>query len=277
MAAPVPEAEPLVPLRILAASGEVVLEASLPGSQSVATLLQTLKGEAITGRLSLLRGTELLPGDARLGELDLTEDESLYLVRKVMGTYTPLPSGETEDDDLLVKCILVGGSRAGKSSLKQAVCGGDFNQAYTPTIGVEFSALRYQSEEGRVLKLQLWDTSSVNQHRALVNAYYRGAPGLIAIFSLASRASLEETLKIVREAQEQHPESCRCICLVGTHADLPEPEVTEEEALQVAAENQWPYMAVSCKTGEKVHEPFFAWMDMFIDRVWQHRESDASS
>ncbi|CAE7827785.1 rab1 [Symbiodinium sp. CCMP2592] len=273
MAAPVSEADPLVPLRILAASGEVVLEASPPGSQSVATLLQTLKGEASTGRLSLLRGTELIPVDARLGELDLAEDESLYLVRKVMGTYTPLASGDTEEDDLLVKCILVGGSRSGKSSLLQAVSSGDFNPAYTPTIGVEFSSLRYQSEEGRVLKLQVWDTSGMDRYKAIVNAYYRGSKGLIAIFSLASRESFQETLRIVREAQGQYPESCRCICLAGTHADLPELEVTEEEALQVAAENQWPYIAVSCKTGEKVHEPFFVWMDMFMDRVWQHRET----
>eukprot|EP00439_Symbiodinium_sp_Y106_P084625 s574_g26.t1 len=199
--------------------------------------------------------------------------QSRYLVRKVMGTYTPLASGDTQEGDLLVKCILVGGSRSGKSSLLQAVSSGDFNPAYTPTIGVEFSSLRYQSEDGHVLKLQVWDTSGMDRYKAIVNAYYRGAKGLIAIFSLASRESFEETLRTVREAQGQYPESCRCICLAGTHADLPELEVTEEEALQVAAENQWPYIAVSCKTGEKVQEPFFVWMDMFMDRVWQHRET----
>ncbi|CAE7746789.1 RAB34 [Symbiodinium microadriaticum] len=203
----------------------------------------------------------------QLGELGLTEDESLYLVKRAMGKYV-VPTAEEKEggSDMVVKCLLIGGARAGKSSLLKAFSQEDFREEYQPTIGVEFNSLRFQSEEGLILKLQVWDTAGMDRFRAIVSAYYRGAAGFLAVFSLGSRASLEETLRIVREAQGQYQESCRCMCLVGTHADLPEPEVTEEEALQVAAENQCPYFAVSCKTGQHVHDPLFAWLDMFIER-----------
>eukprot|EP00439_Symbiodinium_sp_Y106_P085144 s574_g27.t1 len=270
MAEPLGEAaeeEPPVPVRILAPSGEVVLEASLPGKQSVAELLQSLQDEVHTGRLSLLRGTELLARSTRLGELGLTEDESLYLVKRAMGQYVVPKREEREGgSDVVVKCLLIGGAGSGKSSLLKAFSREDFSEEYRATIGVEFNTLRFQSEEGLILKLQVWDTAGLDRFRAIVSAYYRGAAGFLAVFSLGSRASLEETLKIVRDAQSQYQESCRCMCLVGTHADLPEPEVTEEEALQVAAENRCPYFAVSCKTGQHVNDPLFAWLDMFIER-----------
>ena len=196
-----------------------------------------------------------------------SQERLRYLVKRAMGKYV-VPTAEEKEggSDMVVKCLLIGGARAGKSSLLKAFSGEDFREEYQPTIGVEFNSLRFQSEEGLILKLQVWDTAGMDRFRAIVSAYYRGAAGFLAVFSLGSRASLEETLRIVREAQGQYQESCRCTCLVGTHADLPEPEVTEEEALQVAAENQCPYFAVSCKTGQ--HVAISAIGIVFVLRHW---------
>ncbi|CAE7332813.1 RAB26 [Symbiodinium natans] len=240
----------------------VVLKEALPAGRSVAVLLQSLQG-ASTGRLSLLRGTELLARTARLGELNLTEDESLHLVRRTTGKYTTLGKysnlASTSDHDVSAKCLLIGGAGSGKSSLLRAVGRKAFVEAYTPTVGVEFSTFQWLSEEGLTTKLQVWDAAGLERFKPIETAYYKGAQGFLAVFSLKSRASLEEIRRLIGETQEKHPESCRCICMVGTHADAAEPEVTQEEALEMAAEQGWPFFAVSCKTGERIDDPFYAW------------------
>ena len=197
-----------------------------------------------------------------------------YLVKRTAGNYTVLTSTADDPSDANAKCLLIGGPASGKSSLLKALNGDGFREEYVATIGVEFNTLRFQSDEGFTVKLQVWDTAGLERYRAIVNAYFRGAYGFLAVFSLASRASLEELQKLVGDAQRDYPESCRFICLVGTHADIPEPEVTEEEALRIAEEHHWPYFGISCKTGHQLNQPFFAWLDMYIDKLVQVRHID---
>ena len=140
---------------------------------------------------------------------------------------------------------------------------------------MEFSTFQWLSEEGLTTKLQVWDAAGLERFKPIETAYYKGAQGFLAVFSLKSRASLEEIRRLIGETQEKHPESCRCICMVGTHADAAEPEVTQEEALEMAAEQGWPFFAVSCKTGERIDDPFYAWLDMYIDRVMAYRVADS--
>ena len=135
----------MLPVRILTPAGEVALEQQLPGSRTVRSVLQTLS-DGRPGRLTLLHGTEMVSPGRKLSELNLTEESSLYLVRKPTGTYTPW-SHEGEDmQHYLARCLLVGGAGAGKTSWMRACTRSAFADAYTPTIGVDFKFLRLQSE-----------------------------------------------------------------------------------------------------------------------------------
>ena len=53
--------------------------------------------------------------------------------------------------------------------------------------------------------------------------------------------------------------------MVATHADIAEPEVTAEEAEQLAKQKGWPFFVVSNKIPVGIDEPLFAWLDLFLD------------
>ena len=208
----------------------------------------------------------MIPQCKKLSQLNLTEGEGLCLVRRATSNYTVWADGDYLEHHL-VKCLLVGAAKTGKSTWMLAFGRHSFTSQYQPTIGVEFKLLRLESEDGLRLKIQLWDTAGQQRFRTITNAYYRGASGIMAFFSLHSRESLVEVLRMLEEAEGRHPLSCRCVCLVGTHVDIPDPEVTQEEAEQLAQQKGWPFFATSSKSGVNIDDPLFGWLDMFRDEV----------
>ena len=268
-------AEPVdseVDIRVLYPSGEVALDDQLPGRTSVGALLEKLSAgsEGTPGRLSLLRGTEVLQRDSMLKQLNLTDHDCLYLVRRSVGTYTewtPPPMGTPGarcDHVVKVKCMMLGGVGAGKTSLVRAFSRQPFQDMSPPTIGIDFKSVSLRSEDGLKLKVQLWDTPGhVHSFRRFTRSQLRFANGFLAVFSLCSRASWVQLLQLLQDAQDSHPEAC-CHCLVGTHADIPGREVSEQEVLELAASKKCQHFEVSCKLGHDVDAPLFAWLDAFL-------------
>ncbi|CAE7337358.1 GTP-binding protein YPT1 [Symbiodinium microadriaticum] len=211
----------LFPIRIYTPSGDVLLEQKLPGDRTVRSILQTLHTEK-RGRLSLLQGTDVIPQGKKLSQLHLAEDEGLCLVRRATGNYTSW-EGNDDAEHRSVKILLVGAAKTGKSTWMLAFGRHGFTSQYQPTIGVEFKLLRLQSEDGLRMRIALWDTAGQQRFRTITNAYYGGSSGIMAFFSLHSRESLTEVLRMLEEAEGRHPLSCRCVCLVGTHVDIPDP------------------------------------------------------
>ncbi|CAE7664358.1 RAB13 [Symbiodinium sp. CCMP2592] len=261
--------ERFVDIRVLYPSGEVALNERLPGRMTVAALLLRLGTQSeAPGRLSLLLGTDVLKRTSRLSDLNLTED-CLYLLRRTTGTYTEWkPSGTAEPQhDYLAKCVILGGAGVGKTALLRALCREAFSDDIETTIGIDFKIVNRKSEDGIKLKVQLWDTAGHERFRTIVRSYMRAASGFLAVFSLCDRRSLQDLTDLLEAAEENNREACRCICLVGTHADSPNPAVPEEEMLQFARDKKYQYFAVSNKTGQGIDQPFSPWLDSYLQVV----------
>ena len=264
------EPESLVDIRVLYPSGEVALDDQLPGRTSVGALLQKLSAgsDGTPGRLSLLCGTEVLKRGSTLKQLNLTDDDCLYLVRRSAGTYTewtPLTGTLEAQYDHLAKCVMLGGEAAGKTALLHAFSREPFQDDIPPTIGIDFKIVNLRSEDGMKLKVQLWDTAGQARFRTITRSYLRGAEGFLAVFSVCSRASWDELLELLQAAQDINPEACRCLCLVGTHADRPGREVSEQEVLELAASKKCQHFEVSSKLRHDIDAPLFAWLDAFLE------------
>ena len=263
-------ADRMLPVRILTPAGEVALEQQLPGSRTVRSVLQTLSGGG-NGRLMLLHGTQVVHQSTRLSELNLTEEDSLCLVRNPPGRYTPWSDdGNTPDTQHhVVKCVLMGGGAVGKTSWTRAFSRESFAESYRPTIGAALKTLRLQSEDGTKITIQLWDKGGQPRlcYKAATRLFCREATGLMLFFSLRSRESLNEVLQMFEETEAAQAECCRRVCLVATYSDMADPEVTEAEAEQLARRRGWPFFAVSNKTQVGIDEPLFAWLDLFLDDV----------
>ena len=79
-----------------------------------------------------------------------------------------------------------------------------------------------------------------------------GADFVVAVFSQAKRETLVEAARMLRETWQ----SCRVRCLVGTHGDVEDLEVSEDEVKEFAEKLQCGYHLVSCRTGAGVDEAF---------------------
>ena len=141
--------------RILTPAGDVVFEEQVRGSRTVKSVLESIR--AGPGKLSLLHGGRKVLPSAKISDLKLAKDDFLCLVKRATGNYT-----SWEEDgileiycDCMVKCVLLGAARAGKTSWLQAVCREDIGDAYRATLGVDFKLKRLKSEEGTKIKLQL--------------------------------------------------------------------------------------------------------------------------
>ncbi|VDH96777.1 Hypothetical predicted protein, partial [Mytilus galloprovincialis] len=79
--------------------------------------------------------------------------------------------------DFLFKMVLVGDDGVGKSCLMSSFAEGKqymHTANYMPTIGVDFK-IRTINVEGRVIKLQLWDTAGAERFRSITTSFTEGA------------------------------------------------------------------------------------------------------
>ncbi len=125
------------------------------------------------------------------------------------------------------------------------------------TIGVEFEVKSIEVEEKKV-QLQIWDFGGEERFRFLLPTYVRGANGAIFMYDITNYSTLahiDDWLMIVRRGDEINIP----IMVIGGKADLPDREVTFEEAIKVAkSRNAKGFIECSSKTGKNVEKAFNA-------------------
>eukprot|EP00438_Fugacium_kawagutii_P033164 Skav231193 [mRNA] locus=scaffold425:241551:242408:+ [translate_table: standard] len=269
-----PEIEASLPVCVLQPSGEVAFRGSVPKASTVKELVLRISdgGLGPAHRLSLVSGNEILQGTRPLEQLDRGEEElCLYLVRNARTEFIKSIVRKGEKSDWLVRCVVLGPSGVGKSALVLRYCHQKFIGAWHQTIGVEFHNIGITTKcQQFTFKVHCLDFSGLPRFRLITLQYLRGAAGIMAVFSLKSRASLHEAVSMAHEALRRFPQSDGVlVCLVGTHADSDQQEVSEEEAMAVADKLHCSYHAVSNATGEGVTEAWHDWLNQYLDHVHQ--------
>ena len=119
--------------------------------------------------------------------------------------------------DHLLKLVLIGDSGAGKSCLLTRFADDEFTDSYVTTIGVDFR-FKTISVDNAVVKLQIWDTAGQERFRTITSAYYRGADGIVLVYDICDRESLDHVSDWLREVNMYVNEST-CKILVGNKCD----------------------------------------------------------
>ncbi|ORY88649.1 small GTPase superfamily [Leucosporidium creatinivorum] len=125
--------------------------------------------------------------------------------------------------DFIQKQILLGEASTGKSSLLVRLTDDRFLTNSEPTIGVEFGSrlvtLTEGKDEGKKVKLQIWDTAGQESFRSITRSYYRGAGGALLIFDITSRPSFIACRSWLADLRAWGEEDL-VILLVGNKGDL---------------------------------------------------------
>jgi small GTP-binding protein len=123
----------------------------------------------------------------------------------------------------LFKIIIIGNSGVGKSNLLTRYTENDFSLETKSTIGLEFKTKEFNVTDSTgsniILKAQLWDTAGQERYKAITQAYYRGAVGVIIVYDVANKASFEAVPQLLDQARNLINPSAEII-LVGNKTDL---------------------------------------------------------
>uniref|UniRef100_A0A8C6VLS5 RAS related n=1 Tax=Naja naja TaxID=35670 RepID=A0A8C6VLS5_NAJNA len=131
-----------------------------------------------------------------------------------------------------------------------------FVSDYDPTI--EDSYTKICNIDGISTRLDILDTAGQEEFGAMREQYMRTGEGFLLVYAVNDRGSFNEIHKFHTQILRVKDRDEFPMVLVGNKTDLDlYRQVTEEEALYFARENQIPYMEASAKVRFNVDESFY--------------------
>ena len=160
-----------------------------------------------------------------------------------------------EEYDFIFKVLLLGNSDVGKSSLLLRYVDSVWNDAFVPTIGVDFKVKTLTINEKKV-KMQIWDTAGQERFRTVVATYFRGAHGILLLYDVTNKDSFKNLENWLIEIEKNSSDKVLKI-LVGNKCDLSDDrEIQTEEGQAFAVRNGMEFMETSAKMNTNVSEAF---------------------
>ena len=161
------------------------------------------------------------------------------------------------DDDNIeqYKIIVIGDANVGKSSIICRFSDNVFRENYINTIGVDF---RYKvvTIDGVRVKLQIWDTAGQERFRTITSSYYRGAHGIIVVYSVDDLHSFQSIRSWLTEI-DNNVNWPLVKYLVGNKSDLvKERLVQQRQGLDEAECYNVHFIETSAKSAQNVETLF---------------------
>jgi Ras-related protein Rab-11A len=177
-----------------------------------------------------------------------------------------------DEYDYLFKIVTIGDSGAGKSCLLSRFAINEFDETSKTTIGVEFRSKSIDIG-GKRVKCQIWDTAGQERYRAITNAYYRGAMGVMLVFDITRTETFRNLEQWIREIRDNADHNLK-ITLVGNKCDLKHLRmISTSDAKAFAESHNMEYIETSAKDATNVLRAFTD-MAASIKSVIEHRHGD---
>jgi len=196
-----------------------------------------------------------------------TKPEDTTTTLKLAVDNTTQDKDNPVDFDYLYKILVIGDQGVGKTSLILRYSDGTFPTGVGHSIGVDFK-IRTIKLNGKVVKLQMWDTAGQEQFRTLSLSYYRGANGIILAYAINDLESFENIDRQWRlEVDRYAGDSCAKV-IVGCKTDLEEKRVVKKDQVKSLSDKlNIPFLELSSKTGtnDDIDAPFKQLATMLVD------------
>ena len=158
--------------------------------------------------------------------------------------------------EFLYKILLLGDSSVGKTCFLMRYADNTFQEIHMSTIGLDYKFKDVTLDNGKTVKVQIWDTAGQDRFRSITRNYYKGAHGIIVIYDVTNRKTFENVKNWIRQIKEE-VSSKVSINLVGNKIDDSENrKVTEEEGKSLADSFGVAFFEASAKDGQGVNECF---------------------
>ena len=151
------------------------------------------------------------------------------------------------------KICMLGASGVGKTSLVSRFVSSIFSEKYHTTIGVKVDKKSVTVDDTLVTML-LWDIYGQDEFQTVKPTYLRGASAYLLVAD-GTRAATLETARSLQKTAEGVVGGVPFV-LVLNKIDLVTEWQVDERALWKVADEGWPIVKTSAKTGAGVEEAF---------------------
>ena len=151
------------------------------------------------------------------------------------------------------KIIFVGDAGVGKTTIISRIMDNPFNDAYEPSIGVDFMS-KSISFRGQNIKLQMWDTAGQEKYKGLIPSYIRNSSIVFLVYDVSNKTSFENItnwISFVRNIEKP------IMVLCGNKIDLNR-EVEKSEGEELASKENLLFFECSAKTNENIKYMFYS-------------------
>ena len=131
-----------------------------------------------------------------------------------------------------------------------------FQEIHMSTIGLDYKLKNVQLDDGKLVKVQIWDTAGQDSFRSITKNYYKGAHGIILIYDVTSKKTYENVKNWIQQIREEVSDKVSII-LVGNKIDDEENrKVSTEEGQKMADECGLSFFETSAKSGQNMDNTF---------------------
>ena len=122
---------------------------------------------------------------------------------------------------------------------------------------MEYYPVTYKLSDGNVINVHIHDTCGQERFNAITESYYKKGDGILLVFDITSKKSFD---KIKDYYVANIREKCKKnipIILLGNKTDLDDKRVvSQEEAIDLAVNEEFVYKETSCLKNENVADAF---------------------
>ena len=156
-----------------------------------------------------------------------------------------------------MKCVILGDSAVGKTSIIQHFLIGYFDKRIDSTIGASFVSKQFiNKEKNESIKFQIWDTAGQERYRAMIPMYVRDAQIALIVYDITNYDSFLN-LKTWLKFFEHDPDIC--IVIISNKNDLfhkKDHRIKNKDALEFSKDNNAFFFDVSAKEGTNINKVF---------------------
>ncbi|KAG2392858.1 hypothetical protein C9374_009435 [Naegleria lovaniensis] len=174
---------------------------------------------------------------------------------KIVNVFQNLSEKSKKGPPIVVKCMLIGPSRCGKSALVDRACQNiPFRDTYTKTIGTELRMKHLSNaKEDEQYTIQLWDMGEAS-FKNIITYHFREPKGYFYCFDLNDHSSFNNIMTMYEDWKTQNrvENLCEylesedsCLILLGLKSDLSH-NVTREEIVIFLE-------TITCSTEKTLH------------------------
>jgi Ras-related protein Rab-5C len=149
-----------------------------------------------------------------------------------------------------IKCVFLGSSGSGKTSIIQAYIDSSFRYDTMPTIGAAFNSKIVHTDTMGDIKLNIWDTAGQERFDSLVFMYYKSSDIVFIVYDITYKDSYIRAKEWVNKLYAKN----RILVLVGNKLDIHDERKISYNEAQIFA-NEFNILFFECSAKTRINIP----------------------